>query len=346
MGAEPVARVRVRGHGADLDIGVGGEQTQHLTTRVPARARHRHPDRHMHDYTHQCILAVSCHDTARRPAERLTGPMRAIRATAPGGPEVLSVVDLPDPEPGPGQVVVRVAAAGLNFIDTYRRSGRYPMPFPHVVGSEGAGTVAAAGDGVDLAEGDRVAWLDGSTGSYAELAVVDAARVVPVPREVAARPGGGRDAPGRHRAVPGLLDRTGRPRSGRPDPRGRGRGRPAAHPARRAARRHGADHGVHGRQGRAVAGGRRLRRAALRPRRRPRRRSCPLGCASTRARAPTRCSTAWAPRRSTRRWRALPYGARSPCSAGPPAPCRRSTRCAWNAPVRCSSPARRCVITR
>jgi NADPH2:quinone reductase len=58
------------------------------------------------------------------------------------------------------------------------------MPFPHVVGSEGAGTVAAAGDGVSLAEGDRVAWLDGSTGSYAELAVVDAARVVPVPREV------------------------------------------------------------------------------------------------------------------------------------------------------------------
>jgi NADPH2:quinone reductase len=110
--------------------------------------------------------------------------MRAIRATAPGGPEVLSVDDLPNPEPGPGQVVVRVAAAGLNFIDTYRRSGRYPVPFPHVVGSEGAGTVVAVGSGVDLSEGDRVAWLDGSTGSYAELAVVDAARVVPVPRQV------------------------------------------------------------------------------------------------------------------------------------------------------------------
>jgi NADPH2:quinone reductase len=97
---------------------------------------------------------------------------------------VLSVVDLPDPEPDPGQVVVQVAAAGLNFVDTYRRSGRYPAPFPHVVGSEGAGTVTAVGDGVNLAEGDRVAWLDGSTGSYTELAVVDAARVVPVPREV------------------------------------------------------------------------------------------------------------------------------------------------------------------
>ncbi|HWS58327.1 MAG TPA: alcohol dehydrogenase catalytic domain-containing protein, partial [Actinotalea sp.] len=71
--------------------------------------------------------------------------MRAILATAPGGPDVLTLVDLPEPAPGPGQVLVQVAAAGVNFIDTYRRSGLYPMPFPHVVGGEGAGVVVAVG---------------------------------------------------------------------------------------------------------------------------------------------------------------------------------------------------------
>ena len=65
--------------------------------------------------------------------------MRAIQASAAGGPDVLELVDLPDPEPRPDEVLVRVAAAGVNFIDTYRRAGVYPMPFPHVVGSEGAG---------------------------------------------------------------------------------------------------------------------------------------------------------------------------------------------------------------
>jgi NADPH2:quinone reductase len=111
--------------------------------------------------------------------------MRAIRALSPGGPEVLSFDELPDPEPGPGQVVVRAAAAGVNFIDTYRRSGRYPVPFPHVVGAEGAGVVAAVGAGVtEVAVGDRVAWLDGTAGSYAELVVLDAARAVPVPAGV------------------------------------------------------------------------------------------------------------------------------------------------------------------
>ncbi len=111
--------------------------------------------------------------------------MRAVRATAPGGPEVLSVVELPDPSPGQGQVLVRLAAAGLNFIDTYRREGRYPMPFPHTVGSEGAGEVVEVGPGVtDVAVGDLVAWLDGNAGSYAELVVVDATRTVPVPLAV------------------------------------------------------------------------------------------------------------------------------------------------------------------
>lgn len=110
--------------------------------------------------------------------------MRAIVATAAGGPEVLELRTLPDPEPGPGQVLVKVAAAGVNFIDTYRRSGLYPMTFPHVVGSEGAGTVVAVGDEVtSLAVGDRVAWAE-SAGSYAELQPVEAREAVPVPGTV------------------------------------------------------------------------------------------------------------------------------------------------------------------
>ncbi len=114
--------------------------------------------------------------------------MRAVQATRPGGPEVLAVVDLPDPAPEPEQVVVEVAAAGVNFVDTYRRSGRYPTPFPHVVGAEGAGTVVAVGDDVaDVAVGDTVAWVAGSEGSYAEHVRVVAEQVVPVPEGVPAR---------------------------------------------------------------------------------------------------------------------------------------------------------------
>jgi NADPH2:quinone reductase len=110
--------------------------------------------------------------------------MRAIQAREAGGPEVLELVELPDPTPGPGQVLVKVAAAGVNFIDTYRRGGVYPMPFPHVVGSEGAGEVVGLGVGVrDVAVGDHVAWSD-APASYAELALVAAARLVPVPTGV------------------------------------------------------------------------------------------------------------------------------------------------------------------
>jgi len=113
--------------------------------------------------------------------------MRAVQATAPGGPEVLSVVELPDPVPEPEQVVVQVEAAGVNFIDTYRRSGRYPTPFPHIVGSEGAGTVLAVGSDVHgVSVGDTVAWVAGTEGSYAERARLLAEQAVPVPAGVPA----------------------------------------------------------------------------------------------------------------------------------------------------------------
>jgi len=112
------------------------------------------------------------------------GVMRTVQALAPGGPEVLTVVEQSDPAPGRGQLLVRVAAAGVNFIDTYRRSGVYPMAFPHVVGSEGAGTVVATGeDAGGFVVGDRVAWCDGP-GSYAELALIDAEHALAVPAGV------------------------------------------------------------------------------------------------------------------------------------------------------------------
>jgi NADPH:quinone reductase len=110
--------------------------------------------------------------------------VRAVRFEQTGGPEVLKVAEVADPEPGPGQVLVEVAAAGVNFIDTYRRSGAYPSDLPTIPGSEGAGTIRAVGDGVEHRRvGERVAWTDGAA-SYAELAVLPAERTVPVPTAV------------------------------------------------------------------------------------------------------------------------------------------------------------------
>ncbi len=107
--------------------------------------------------------------------------MHAIQAKTTGGPEVLEWVELPDPNPGEGQVCVDLVAAGLNFIDTYHRSGLYPVPLPFVPGNEGAGVVSGVGPGVTgVAAGDRVAWT-GVAGSYATKVLVPAARAVLVP---------------------------------------------------------------------------------------------------------------------------------------------------------------------
>jgi NADPH2:quinone reductase len=110
--------------------------------------------------------------------------MRAVVVTEHGGPEVLRVEERPTPEPGPGELRVDVGAAGVNYIDTYQRSGGYPIPTPFTLGLEGAGRVSAVGDGVsDVAVGDRVAWAAGP-GSYAEQVVIPAAMAVPVPDKV------------------------------------------------------------------------------------------------------------------------------------------------------------------
>jgi NADPH2:quinone reductase len=107
--------------------------------------------------------------------------MRAIQVRAPGDADVLQVAELPDPTPGPGEALLRVAAAGVNYIDTYHRTGRYPVALPFTPGQEGAGVVTAVGPGViDVRPGDRVAWASG-LGAYAEWAVVPAARLVPLP---------------------------------------------------------------------------------------------------------------------------------------------------------------------
>jgi NADPH2:quinone reductase len=110
--------------------------------------------------------------------------MRAVQIREYGGPEVLVPTESPTPEPGPGQVRVDVEAAGVNFVETYQRAGRYRVPLPFVPGDEAAGTVSAVGPGVEgVRLGDRVVSLN-VRGSYAEQAVVAADRLVPVPPDV------------------------------------------------------------------------------------------------------------------------------------------------------------------
>ena len=107
--------------------------------------------------------------------------MHAIEVTQTGGPEVLRYVDKPRPSPGRGEVLIKAEAIGVNFVDTYFRSGLYPRELPFVLGAEVGGTVAAVGDGVTaLRVGDRVATAD-AIGAYAEycIAVADVVALVP-----------------------------------------------------------------------------------------------------------------------------------------------------------------------
>jgi len=109
--------------------------------------------------------------------------MRAIIVRELGGPEVLAIGERDDPQPKPGEIVVKVAAAGVNYMDIYQRSGigNYKTPTPYTPGGEGAGIVLAVGEGVtEFAVGDPVAWA-GAPGSYAEQVALPAASAVPVP---------------------------------------------------------------------------------------------------------------------------------------------------------------------
>lgn len=110
--------------------------------------------------------------------------MKAIQVSHTGGPEVLTLVDVPVPTPKPNEALVEIKASGVNFIDVYFREGRYPTPLPFINGQEAAGIVKEVGSEVsDLKPGDRVAYTS-SLGSYAEFAAVPAARLVKIPAEL------------------------------------------------------------------------------------------------------------------------------------------------------------------
>jgi len=109
---------------------------------------------------------------------------KAVRFHKTGGPEVLQLEDVALPEPGPGQVRVRHTAIGVNFIDTYQRSGLYPLPLPSSAGNEGAGAVEAMGAGVtQLKAGDRVAYTN-QIGAYSEARLAPAERLVKIPEGI------------------------------------------------------------------------------------------------------------------------------------------------------------------
>jgi NADPH2:quinone reductase len=113
--------------------------------------------------------------------------VKAIRVEQYGGPERLRLVDLPIPEPGPGELLIRVEAAGVNFVDVYHRTGLYQRPLPFTPGREGAGVVERVGAGVTgTRPGDRVV-SETAVGTYAEYAIVPEERVVPLPDGVDAR---------------------------------------------------------------------------------------------------------------------------------------------------------------
>jgi NADPH2:quinone reductase len=111
--------------------------------------------------------------------------MKAVYIEQIGGPEVLKYGDMPKPEVAPGQALVKVAASGVNFIDTYHRSGLYKLPLPAILGMEGAGTVEA---GTIFKKGDRVVWSM-ARGSYAEYAAVPEAMLVALPESVSFQDG-------------------------------------------------------------------------------------------------------------------------------------------------------------
>jgi NADPH:quinone reductase len=110
--------------------------------------------------------------------------MRAVRVERNGGPEVLAVRAVDPPKPEAGEVVVDVAASGVNFVDVYQRTGLYQVPLPYTPGQEGAGTVSAVGADVrGVSVGDRVGWGD-AAGSYAEQVAIPASKAVPLPAEI------------------------------------------------------------------------------------------------------------------------------------------------------------------
>src|SRR5688500_541769 len=110
--------------------------------------------------------------------------MKQVVVTEPGGPDALTLVEAPMPEPGPGEALVAIKFSGVNFIDTYFRTGLYKAERPIAIGSEGSGVVERVGRNVtEVSPGDRVAWAM-TRGSYAEAALVPSAQLVRIPEGV------------------------------------------------------------------------------------------------------------------------------------------------------------------
>ena len=142
--------------------------------------------------------------------------MKAIRVHQFGDPEVMHLEELPDPRPGPGQVVVRVKAVGVNPVDTYIRTGTYTQPpLPYTPGLDAAGIVESAGEGVkQVRPGDRVYLAGSLSGTYAERALCETSHVQPLPQAVSFSQGAGVSVPyatayralfHRAKAVPGEV---------------------------------------------------------------------------------------------------------------------------------------------
>lgn len=110
--------------------------------------------------------------------------VRVVRIEQTGGPEVMQLQDIALDAPGAGMVTVRNHSIGLNYIDTYHRSGLYPLPLPTGLGLEGAGEVTAVGDGADLQVGDRVAYCSAGFGAYSESINLPAQRLVRIPEGI------------------------------------------------------------------------------------------------------------------------------------------------------------------
>lgn len=130
------------------------------------------------------VAAFVFHVYNSSPFVCMLSAMKAIQVARVGGPEALTLVEVPVPDPKPNEALVQIKSAGVNFIDVYFREGRYPAPLPFINGQEAAGMVVAVGpDVTTLRLGDRVAYT-GTLGSYAEYAAVPADRLVKIPDEL------------------------------------------------------------------------------------------------------------------------------------------------------------------
>jgi hypothetical protein len=126
---------------------------------------------------------------ARSPIRRSTIMVKAIRMNRVGGPEVMELVEVDLPPPGPGEVRMRHEAIGLNYIDVYHRTGLYPQPLPGALGVEGAGVVEEVGEGVtDLKVGDRVAYGGRPLGAYSEARNIPASQLLVLPKKSILKP--------------------------------------------------------------------------------------------------------------------------------------------------------------